>query len=514
MSFNLTQEPWIPVVTQDFQSKEVSLIELFQIWGELREIQADNPPTTLALYRFLLALLHHVHQGPTDEDHWEEIQDDDGQKVVTYLKEKQELFDPVHPDRPFMQDPALTEDKAVSIHAIHTMSTSKVFSHEHEWSGYNTSRAEAARLLVRLQTVDITSLRAFYPSQTTGNRSAVNTPTINAATILLQGNTLKETLLKNLMRYSPTAEIPSALLGKDLPAWETSYGGKPQKAIPNGYISYLAYPWRRLRLFFEDDKVRQIAITMGNSLPDGIAINQWECHIAFDEGRPIRFSMEQKLWRDSHCFLHTTEKSQRPRIVDWLADLKSERLVDDRIRFQTFGLSADKAKPLGWGIEQFSAPILYATDKQLGAALRAAIEVTKDHQQVFRSFQGSPYHALAKELNHPDASSFAKSLDGESRYWATLDRAFPPFLRQLANDKTIDGNGTTYGNQAIQEWQKTVQDAAGEAFTESIASIRNYQARAAALRTLEWRLLDLRSTPEEKAARKAKATKKKEKVSK
>jgi CRISPR system Cascade subunit CasA len=513
MSFNLTQEPWIPVVTQNFQTKEISLIELFQTWEELREIQADNPPTTLALYRFLLALLHHVHQGPKNEDHWAEIQEDDGQKAIAYLKEKQDLFDLLHPDRPFMQDPALIEEKAVSIHAIHTMSTSKVFSHEHEWSGYNTSQAEAARLLVRLQTVDITSLRAFYPSQTAGNRSAVNTPTINAATILLQGNTLKETLLKNLMRYSPTAEIPSALLGEDLPAWETGYAGKPQKAIPNGYISYLAYPWRRLRLFFEDDSVRQIAITMGNSLPDGIAIKQWECHIAFDEGRPIRFSMEQQLWRDSHCFLHSGENSQRPRIVDWLADLKLARLVDNTIRLQIFGLSADKAKPLGWGIEQFSAPILYATDKQLGAALRAAIAVTRDHQQVFRSFQGSPYHALAKELNHPDASSFAKSLDGESRYWATLDRAFPDLLRDLATDKTVDGNGMTYGNQVSPQWQKTVQTAAREAFTESIASIRNYEARAKGLRTLEWRLLDLRSSPEEKAARKAKAAKKKEKVS-
>jgi CRISPR system Cascade subunit CasA len=505
MSFNLIHQPWLPVVNPDFQVQEISLLELFATWAERREIQAENPPTTLALYRFLLALLHHVYQGPQHEEHWEEIQADEGRAVIAYLKDKSHLFDLLDRDRPFLQDLTLTEDKAVSIHAIHTMSTSKLFSHEHEWSGYSISLAEAAQLLVRLQTVDITSLRAFYPAQTAGNRSAVNTPTINAATVLLQGNTLKETLLKNLMRYNPEAEVPSVVMGEDLPSWETSYAGKPQKNVPNGYIHYLAYPWRRLRLFPEGDCVRQIAITMGNSLPDGISVKQWECHIAFDEGKPIRFAMEQQLWRDSHCFLHTTEANSRPRIVDWLTDLRTENLVDSLIRFQIFGLCADKAKPLGWNIEQFSAPMLYATDKQLGTALRAAINTAKTHQQVFRSFQGSPYHALAKTLNHPDASSFAKSLDGESRYWASLDRAFPDLLTDLANDKTIDGNGTTYGNQAIPQWQKTVQDSACQAFIDSIAPIRNYEARAKAIHRLEWQLLDLRSSPEEKASRKAKA---------
>ncbi|NJP10752.1 MAG: type I-E CRISPR-associated protein Cse1/CasA [Leptolyngbyaceae cyanobacterium RU_5_1] len=508
MSFNLTQEPWIPVVQQDWQSKKVSLIELFETWKDLWEIQADNPPTTLALYRFLLALLHHVYQGPKDEDHWEEIQDDNGKKAIAYLKEKQDCFDLLHPDRPFMQDPTLTEDKAVSVHAIHTMSTSKVFSHEHEWSGYSISLSQAAQLLVRLQTVDITSLRAFYPPQTTGNRSAVNTPTINAATILLQGDSLKETLLKNLMQYDPEAEIPSVVSGEDLPTWETSYAGQPQKAIPNGYINYLAYPWRRLRLFFQEDSVHQIAITMGNSLPDGISIKQWECHIAFDDGRPIRFSMEQQLWRDSHCFLHTAEKKNRPRIVDWLADLRSEKLVDPIICFQVFGMCADKAKPLGWNIDQFSAPILYATDKQLGAALRNAVDIAKEHQQVFRSFRGSPYHALSEVLKNSDAGNLARSLDGESRYWATLDRAFQPLLNELAEDKTVDGNGTTYGNQELPKWQQTVQSAAREAFTESIASIRNYQARAAALRSLEYQLAKLRGEKDEKAGKGKKASKK------
>lgn len=509
MSFNLTQELWIPVVSQDWQRRDVSLMTLFKSWETLREIQADNPPTTLALHRFLLAILHRAYQGPRNVDHWEEIQQDNGKDVIAYLNKWRDRFDLLHSECPFMQDPALTEDKAVPIYAMHTMSTSKVFSHEHEWSGYSVSLSEAARLLVRLQSVDITSLRAFYPLQTQGNRSAVNTPTINTANVLICGTTLKETLLLNLIRYDPAGEFPSAVSGEDLPAWETSYAGKPQKQIPNGYIQYLAYPWRRLNLFAEGDRINRLAITMGNSLPDGISAQQWECGIAYKEEKPLRVIPERQLWRDSHSFLQSAEKNHRPHIVGWLAELHDERLVSDVAHLTVFGMSADKAKPLAWSVEKFSAPIIYVKDKEknkgLGQLLKIAITTAEDHQQVFRSFKGSPYAALAESLKNNDAQALSKSLDGESRYWATLDRKFQTLLRDLPIN----------GSAELTKWTDIVQKAARAAFTESIQSIRNYEARATALRILAWKLADLRMDPEEKAERKAKAAaKKKEKVSK
>jgi CRISPR system Cascade subunit CasA len=65
-------------------------------------------------------------------------------------------------------------------------------------------------------------------------------------------------------------------------------------------------------------------------------------------------------------------------------------------------------------------------------------------------------------------------------------------LSKLAADKTVDGNGTVYGNQTLPEWQNIVQAAAKQAFTESITAIRNYQARAMALRSLDSQLRKLR----------------------
>jgi CRISPR system Cascade subunit CasA len=519
MSFNLTTEKWIPVVTQDWKKSEVSLIELFDTWTTLREIQAENPPTTLAIHRFLLAILHRAYQGPRDVDHWEEIQEDNGQKVIEYLKDKADFFDLFHLECPFMQDKALSKEMANSIYTLSLMqadNTSTVFVHEHQWSGHTISLSESARLLIRLQSVDPTSLRAFYPNQKSGNRSAVNTPTINAANILIQGVTLKGTLLFNLMQYNPESELPSPVTGEDLPTWEIGYEGKPKQTVPSGYINYLTYPWRRLRLFTDGQRVGEVVITMGNSLPDKIPFEQWECGVAFKDNKPVRLSLEAQLWRNAHSFLHSAEKEARPRIIDWLAELRAEELVEETIHLQIFGLCADKAKPLGWGIEKFSAPALYITDAELGTILKLAILCAKDHQNVFRSFRGSPYYALAEGLN-PDstggdairkqAEQLASSLDGESRYWLTLDREFIQLLNALPQDEQTSADGITcYGINELPKWTKTVQKAARDAFTASIQPIRNYEARAKALRTLDDQLRKLRGEGSEKSEKPKKSS--------
>jgi CRISPR system Cascade subunit CasA len=508
MSFNLLQEPWIPVVKDNWEYQELSLLDFFRTWQTLKEIQADNPPTTLAIYRLLLAIMHSAYQGPKNIDDWEKIQLDDGKIAIEYLEKWHDRFDIFHPEYPFMQDLALTEDKAVPIFALHTMSTSTVFSHEHEFSGYAISLPEAARLLVRLQSVDITSLRAFYPKQTSGNRSAVNTPTINNANVLIVGRNLKSTLMLNLMQYDVGHDLatnkPTPLMQgtRDLPSWEVSYAGKPTSSIPNAYISYLTYPWRRLNLFRRGDLVDRIAITMGNSING--PFNQWECGLAFKDDKPIRISPKRQLWRNSHSFIRSADKESCPQIVDWVAKLAAEGLVNKLINLQIFGMCADKAKPLAWSVDRLPVPTIYLQDKKLSQRLKDAVDFAEDHRQIFAAFRGSPYQVLAEVLKNNEAGNLASALDGESRYWSTLDPIFLKLLEELTDDKDKI-------EDKFSAWKKAVQKAASNAFTDSIESIRNYEARAKALQVLGWKLADLRLTPVEREERKAKAKAKKAK---
>jgi CRISPR system Cascade subunit CasA len=510
MNFDLTTKPWVPVVTQDGLYREVPLLELFAQWEVLRELQADNPPTTLALHRFLLALLHWVYEGPEDEEHWERIRDDNGKEVITYLKEQQDCFDLLHPDRPFMQDPTLTVDVAGEIYqayVLHGNNTSTVFCHEHQWSGDSLDIAAAARLVLRLHVFDVGGRK------TGSSDSAGVIPTMDAANVLVRGNSLKETLLLNLMQYDGK-EKPFEGNGEDSPAWER----EPQPAqerVPSGYVDYLTFQWRRVRLFFEGGRAVKVAVHPGDRLPKSHSSAYYEMAIAYKKNpkKPgdlytVRLDLNRSLWRDSTAFLQSSDAWDCPRIITWLAELQQAKLVPNWLNLQVLGLTVDNAKPLGWVSEQLSMPTAYVTEKPLWQALDSALQFAEKHKDVFRSFQGSPYGVLAKVLKHPDASAFANSLDGESRYWASLDQAFQQLLHyQLPEDKTVDGNGTTYGNQALRTWETTVQKAASAAFTQSIAAIRNYEARAAALRSLSYHLAKLRGDIKPKEKKKAKVKK-------
>jgi CRISPR system Cascade subunit CasA len=490
MSFDLTKESWILVVNQDWQLEEISLIELVQTWGNLREIQGDNPPTILALHRFLLALLHHIYQGPKNEEHWEEIRDDDGQKVIEYLQSKQDLFDLLHPDRPFMQDPKLTVDLAGEIYQayyLHGNNTSTVFCHEHEWSDSSISIAAGARLVIRLHTFDVGGRK---PGSSV---SAGVIPTMNAANVLVRGKTLKETLLLNLMQYDLGNDKPSPKSNlvneKDLPVWEREIKPAAER-IPAGYIDYLTLPRRRVKLFCDGGKAVKIAFHQGDSLPRDISPT--ECGIAYrktnkGETFTLRLDLNRSLWRDSAAFLQSSDAGTCPRIIEWLADLQAEGLVEDRLNLQILGLTVDNAK-----------------QRPLWDALVVALKVAEENQQVFRSFKGSAYHALAEVLKG-EAGKLASSLNGESRYWAALDRLFQPLLKDLLEDRTDDLGGIRYGGKVIPQWTKDVQGAARKAFAESIESIRNYEARAKALRSLEYQLAKLRGDIPDKKSKKVTA---------
>lgn len=470
------------MVSQSGQRQDLSLIELFQNWQTWREVVAENPPTSFALYRILISILHCAYQGPEDEAHWQEMQDDDGKRAITYLKQYADCFDLCNLERPFMQAPDLTQGAGAEIyqaHSLHGNNTSTVFCHEHQWSKSSLSLAEAARLVVRLHQFDVGGRK------TGATVSAGIIPTMDAANVLVRGQTLKETLMLNLVQYDGEDE-PFPTNGTDRPTWEHP-SQPPMARLPTGYIDYLTFQWRRVKLFFADDRAIKVAFQGGDSLPKTASSSDRECAIAYRETkqglRPIRLDLNRSLWRDSAAFLQTAGVYRRPKLIDWLSELSAAGLIDEYLNLQIMGLSVDNAKPLGWLNAQFSAPVVYLTQKDFRDTMSRAIEIAEEHQQVFRSFKGSPYAVLAEALKHPHASNLAQSLDGESRYWAALDREFLRLLQVIPEQ----------GTQAITAWQSTVQKVALDAFTDSIAAVHAYHARARSLQMLHYYLAKFRS---------------------
>ncbi|WP_338438777.1 type I-E CRISPR-associated protein Cse1/CasA [Synechococcus elongatus] len=499
MKFNLCHDPWIPVIFTNGDCQDVSLDTLFRCADQIERLQTENPPTTLAILRFLLALLHFVYRGPVNPEHWEEIKFDKFSRVREYLSNNFRLFELFDPLKPFFQDPSLPAQSAAVPYVnvdLHPDGTGTVFNHQHRLRTGPISPAKAARALLRLQFFDVPGLKSGHPKGGS-NRSAVSPPLLNMANIWVCGHNLAESLLLNLMQYSPEDEIPSAFHSEDLPAWERETQ-PPTERLPDGYCDYLTFQYRRVRLIESPEGVTGIVVTKGNSFPEGGTAMSWECHQAIKEDRPLRLSLDRQLWRDANAFLQgslrndASRKLSAPRILNWLAELAVEDLVPQQLHLSVLGFLADKAKPLAWTEEQFSAPLIYLQVPALWQALDQAVTFAESHQQCFRTFKGSPYACVAEAIKDSERRMVG-SFDGSAQFWAALNTPFEHLLQTLPKDcQEGPYGGWIYGEKALPLWRGIVQKSARKAFTDSIQSIQNPKARAEGLRSLNYWLFKLR----------------------
>ena len=67
ITYNLVDEPWIPVLYRDGRWERVGIRKALEEAGEIRQIAASNPMDRVAILRFLLALLYWCRGNPSDE---------------------------------------------------------------------------------------------------------------------------------------------------------------------------------------------------------------------------------------------------------------------------------------------------------------------------------------------------------------------------------------------------------------------------------------------------------------
>src|SRR4051794_12147009 len=113
ISFNLVDEPWVPVVWQDGTVGEVGLRDALVRAHEIRELVESSPLVTVSLHRLLLAILHRTF-GPETFEAWKALWRRghwDAETLDTYFAAWRHRFDLFDPERPFLQGPPL-EDTA------------------------------------------------------------------------------------------------------------------------------------------------------------------------------------------------------------------------------------------------------------------------------------------------------------------------------------------------------------------------------------------------------------------
>lgn len=452
--FSLVDEPWIPCERQDGSRVELGIEAVLANAHEIRAVIDSSPLVTAALHRQLLAVLHRCF-GPPDIRAWIELyrsRQFDAKALSRYLAEWRERFDLLHPERPFYQVRGLRFDPD-PIDVLVTERTAwgggvNLFEHRPKGVGTTLEFGEAARLLL--------VAHAYSPGglvRKPGEPASASAGPLNrGAIVLIRGDTLFETLLLNLLVYSPDDGYPiPGRPERDAPAWESAAlprallrKDEPRR-VPYGWLDLLTWQSRRLELRVERGRVVGCTRCVGQGLASDrphdpmlawrIDEKRGALEVGFDENRAF--------WRDSHALFRASEGAkdvQCPKTVAQLARIELRPVVALKRRFtlDLLGMRGDQASILLVRAERVPVSARVLSDPELGESVRDALDTV---ERIAVALKKALFElgkcAIAGERN-PDAEdvrAVTKSLGCEGVFWAKAKVLFDRYLQALGGDE-------------------------------------------------------------------------------
>ncbi len=477
-SFNLIDEPWIPCLGRDGAPVRMGLRDTLGKAHTLHELSGESPLVTAALYRLLLAVLHRVF-GPDGYDAWYDLWRSgyfDEARVTNYLDKWRHRFDLFDASYPFYQ----AADERVSPKPVNSLilelafgNKATLFDHTTDAVGVALTPAEGARAVVAAQSFGLAGLSGL-PQKFTDGACA------RGVIFLVQGETLFETLMLNLLRY-PTDDDVMPHYPDDRPAWEMDDPFTPDRSRPRGYLDYLTWQNRRVLLVPEETPtgiaIRQMTFAPGLRL-EGDVLDPMK-HYRVDEKRGYlvqRFSEDRALWRDSSALFKLRDKGYRPpHTFRWLSELVIDAgylEASQTHRYLALGMANSQAKVDFYRSEHCPLPLRYLTERTLVERLDEALKMAEG----VRSQLWGAARTLATLLLSPQSDTEAGRQPAredlecltdqwaiERDYWSRLDIPF----RQVLEAMPDDVEGTLTG------WRETLRRTAWVAFDRVAGDLEN-----------------------------------------
>lgn len=474
-SFDLRNEPWIPC-RDEGGIRDISLVEILTRALDIKEIVGETPPITIALHRLLLAILHRIYRGPKNADAWNDLYTHgsfDPEKIRQYFDGLPDRFDLFHEKYPFYQTASARENlqsgAAIQLY-FQGKNNATLFEHTSTSMPKAVSPAEAARLLVAFQGFDFGGLKADGATQMA--------PLLQTAIALVRGKNLFETLMFNLHRYDGEDARPFQFdPDKDLPAWERDEEVYKAERWPSGPVDL--YTWQPRKLAIEAVEngegspiIKNAVVMCGYTFPPDAEIFTKETMIAYrknNDGKmfSVGFSENRALWRNSRSLFdaQSPDTSQRPRILDWINELKHEDHIGrQKLPIDFFGIAADKAKLLFWNHERFGMPLAFLDDHDLTIDLGTCLEFAEEIGSAVRAGMKQ----LADELETDRTTFF-----GEAYYWAQMETRFHALVDRLPSDTETEMKAWFADTIriAVDAFRDTVKNLSGTA-AEMQASVK------------------------------------------
>jgi CRISPR system Cascade subunit CasA len=456
-SFNLVDDPWIPVESHSGDAEEVGLRGLFARAHDLRRISDQSPLVTAAVYRLVFAVAHRA-LAIADENEWLDAWDACALEgpADAYLEKWRHRFELFDDEAPFAQVRDLP-DKCrfpwTKLALERAPNSSKLlFDHTNTLEPPSVEPATAVRSLLASQSFTVGAGKSC-----TGYTSGA--PLSGALAVIPEGRDVAETILGNLFPGSGPDDLPvweaPPLTCADVIAWQ----GQRTWAGP---ASRLTWPSRAVRLLPENEagRVKWVLFGMGlKPIAPEADRDPWVSYRVTKEGRrvPLRLNLNRLVWRDLHAMLHGSGDvdTEPVQAVSRLATLDdAERRPPRAWTLLIAGHLADKASVLAWCQERWTVPTTVIGDAERTSLLAEALRQAEEAAGTVRSAAWR----LAAELvgegrDAADVRAVVAGIPAERAYWAELASRFQGYLAALGDDP----------DQAHRSWRLALADAVGEA---------------------------------------------------
>lgn len=278
-SINLISDPWIRVRFGDGTLREVGILEAFESAPEISGIRGEIASQDAAILRLLLAILHSALRGPETVEDWAAARDNPRwtiSEVAGYLENVSDRFELCGGSAPFFQVAGLTTTKQIpsSLDALiaDVPNGSKLFTSRLAEGIERINWAEGARWLIHAHAFDPSGIRT----------GAVGDPRVKGGKgypqgtgwggqlglVIIQGSSLFETLMLNLVVAGERNELEPVYVGEDLPPWERPPLGPGVEGTdsrePTGPVDCYTWQGRRVRLVGDDEWVTGVFLCQGD----------------------------------------------------------------------------------------------------------------------------------------------------------------------------------------------------------------------------------------------------------
>lgn len=475
-SFNLIDQPWIPVLTGTGEQEQVSISTALTQASSFVRIGAELATVSIAIQRLLQAILLRVAQPlpRSREDRaerWAQWWEDGGlpaADIERYLSTWYDRFDLFHPQTPFFQVPGLSLKSGAGSGLYKIIADvpagTKFFTTRSGDAISRLSFAEAAAWLVHAQAFDCAGIKSGVLGDDRvkdGKSHSFGYPAWSGAIgiISVEGINLGETLLLNLDLTATSSD--------DAPAWETA----PQRIAsdgiypaPIGAAQVWTWPSRMIRLLTEDTDVVDVVLSNGEKLTPQNRnavepMTSWKRSdvqskkLGGDVFMPVGHDPTRAAWRSLSGLLAQSptgihEQRDAAGVLKWISILKGEEIIPDDLPVRLRCVAMIYGSNASTFSQDFDDPVALQVATLTSATLRSlsvdAVEAARRGILSLRDFARNV--ELAAGDSGDDVPGKIQGLEVDA--YDQLRTPFEEWLGSLTSDTDTE--------VAATDWERTV----------------------------------------------------------